>query len=305
MAGAQASPPKLGLVLLALLAVAWGLNWPFMKIALAEIPPWTFRSWTCVAAGLLLLALAGVTGGRWRLAAGEWRQAFVASLFNVTFWHMLVAYGLIILESGKGSVLGFTMPLWAALLGVVFLKERLTGRRLLALVLGISGILILVSRDLATLGARPLGVAFLLAAAFGWAIGTIYQKRVAWTVSTLAVAGWQLLLGAIPILLVLPFVEGIVFPEASAIAWLCTLYLVLVALVFAYFAWFKIVRLFPTNVAAIGSLLTPVVGMVSGAVILGEPFGVKEVAALALVGSALALVLMVPAPAPRAVTADD
>jgi drug/metabolite transporter (DMT)-like permease len=76
-----------------------------------------------------------------------------------------------------------------------------------------------------------------------------------------------------------------------------------VALVFAYFAWFKIVTLFPASVAGIGTLLTPVVGMLSGAVVLGEPFGLREIAAVLLIGSALVLVLIIPALKPRGAAA--
>jgi drug/metabolite transporter (DMT)-like permease len=73
---------------------------------------------------------------------------------------------------------------------------------------------------------------------------------------------------------------------------------VLVALVFAYFAWFKIVHLFPANVAAVGTLLTPMVALVSSAIALGEPLGMRELLSMTLVGSALALVLIFPPPKP-------
>jgi len=292
-------------LLLVGLAIAWGANWPVMKIALAEFKPWTFRGFTCLAAGLMLLALARVSRVSFWPAAGEWRCITIASFFNVTAWHMLVAFGILLLASGKASVLGFTMPLWAALIGVVFLGEHMSGRRAVALALGLAGILVLVSRDLGALGDAPLGVVFMLAAALGWAIGTLYQKRQRWTISMLALAGWQLLIGSLPIIVAIPVVEGWHMPQASLTAWLCTLYLVIVALVFAYFAWFKIVSLFPANVAAIGTLLTPAVGVLSGVLVLGEPFTWRELLALMLVGAALALVLIVPAPAARPAPADD
>ncbi len=297
--------PRLGLVLLVGLAIAWGVNWPMMKIVFAEFKPWTFRGFTCLAAGLMLLALARVSRVSLWPASGEWRRIAIASLFNVTSWHMLTAFGIMLLASGKASVLAFTMPLWAALIGVVFLGERMSGRRAIALALGLAGILVLVSRDLGVLGDAPLGVLFILAAAIGWAIATLYQKRQEWTISMLALAGWQLLIGGVPIILAIPLVEGLHIPQASPIAWLCTLYVVVVALVFAYFAWFKIVSLFPANVAAIGTLLTPVIGVLSGVLVLGEPFTWREMLALILVGSALALVLIVPAPAARLAPADD
>ncbi|HSE78369.1 MAG TPA: EamA family transporter [Alphaproteobacteria bacterium] len=295
--------PRLGLVLLVGLSIAWGSNWWVMKVALQEIPPWTFRGYTCIAAGLMLLALARMAGVKARPHGGEWRSLAIASLFNVTSWHMFTAFGLILLPSGKASILGFTMPIWSAMLAAMFLGERLSGRLIVALALGIAGIVVLVSRSAGVLAESPIGVIFVLLAAFGWAIGTLYQKRQKWTISTLANAGWQLFFGGVPILIVMPFVEGLHFPQASWYAWACVLYLVLVALVFAYFAWFKIVHLFPANVAAVGTLLTPMVALVSSAIALGEPLGVRELLSMALVGSALALVLIFPPPKPASARA--
>jgi drug/metabolite transporter (DMT)-like permease len=292
--------PKLGLILLVGLAFAWGINWPFMKIVLQEIPLWTFRAWSCSAAGLMLLVLARFSGGSAIPARRDWRPLLVGAFFNVFVWHVSVAVGVMKMASGHASVLAFTMPLWSAAISVLFLGERMSGRVATALVLGVSGIVVLLSRDFAVVGEAPLGAAFMLCAAIGWAIGTLYQKRQNWSVGSLAVAGWQLAIGSVPMFVILPFVEGFAFPEASAAAWAAATYTTVIALVFAYFAWFKIVTLFPASVAGIGTLLTPVIGMLSGAIVLGESFGLREIAAVLLIGSALVLVLIIPALRPRA-----
>jgi drug/metabolite transporter (DMT)-like permease len=64
--------------------------------------------------------------------------------------------------------------------------------------------------------------------------------------------------------------------------------------------WFKVVSLFPATIASIGALVTPVIGRGSSALLLGEPIGWREVAALGLVLSAVALVIFRPAPRPAA-----
>ncbi|MBI3453204.1 MAG: DMT family transporter [Rhodospirillales bacterium] len=287
--------PRLGLMLLVGLSVGWGLNWPVLKIALTEIPPWTLRSGSCVIAGLCLLALARLSGAPLRPAAGEWRKVAISALFNIAVWQMLIAFAVMLMPSGRAAVIGFTMPLWATLIGVMLFGEKITGDFALALALGIGGILVLLSRDLATLGGSPLGVLLALGASVAWACGTVYQKRQNWTLRTIPLAGWQLIIGSVPIMFATPFLER---PFTGPVSWLALLafaYLTLVALVFAYFAWLKIVALFPPGIPAIGTLLVPVIGVISGALILGEPFGWREIAALLLVSAALTLVLIVPA----------
>jgi drug/metabolite transporter (DMT)-like permease len=288
--------PLLAPALIAGLALGWGLNWPAMKVALAEIPLWTFRAATCVVAGASLLALARLMGNSVTPPPEDWRSLALSSLFNVTVWHVTVAYGLLVVGSGHGSVLAFTMPLWAVLLDRIVFGTPIGTRNAVALGLGVAGVLVLLVRNFGTAENIPVGAALVLLAAIGWAIGTLIQKRRPTRLPTVALAGWQLLIGSLPMVAMVPILEGVHWPQASPLAWVATAYTTFVALVFCYFAWFQIVRLMPINVASISSLLVPVVGVCFGAILLDEPFGWREVLALLLIGSALTLVLIIPGP---------
>jgi drug/metabolite transporter (DMT)-like permease len=290
--------PLLAPALIAGLALGWGLNWPAMKLALAEIPLWHFRVGTCLVAGSALLALARWMGDTVAPPPDEWRGLAAASLFNVTVWHVFVAYGLLFVPSGHASVLAFTMPLWAVLIDRLWFGERISRRSALALVLGVAGVFVLLGRGFAEVSQAPLGAALVLVAAIGWAIGTLIQKKRRTSLMPVATAGWQILIGSLPMIAIMPLVEGVHWPQASAAAWIATAYTTFVALVFSYFAWFSIVRLMPVNVASISSLLVPVVGVSTGAILLDEPFGWREALALLLIGTALALVLVIPQRAP-------
>lgn len=286
--------PLLAPALIAGLALGWGMNWPAMKVALNEIPLWHFRVGTCLVAGTSLLALARLMGNTIAPPQDEWRGLALSALFNVTVWHVFAAYGLMIVGSGHASVLAFTMPLWAVLIERLVFGVRISQRSAFALTLGVAGVLILVARGYAQVSEAPLGVAFMLTAAIGWAIGTLIQKRRQSSLAPLAMAGWQILIGSLPMIAIMPLVEGVHWPQASAVAWIATAYTTFVALVFSYFAWFSIVRLMPINVASISSLLVPVVGVCAGSILLDEPFGWREALALLLIGTALALVLVIP-----------
>jgi len=277
------------------LALGWGLNWPAMKMALGEFPLWTFRASSCVAAGFCLLAIARAVGQPIVPRAHEWRAMALAALFNVTAWQMFVAAGVRLIGSGEAAVVAFTMPLWAVFFAWLFLREPLGVRGGAALVLGMAGIVVLISRDFGAIVRAPGGVSLMLAGAIGWAVGTLIQKRRRFSLQAMAFAGWQLIIGAVPMLAVVPVLEPLRVPAVSATAWLLWVYTTFIALVFCYAAWFQVVRLMPMSVASISVLLVPAVGVISGALMLGEPLGLREVAALLLIGSALALVLLLPA----------
>lgn len=292
-------PPANSLVflLVALLSIGWGFSWPMMKMALSEFPIWTFRAVSCLSAGLALLGLARLAGGTLMPRSREWRDVALAAFFNVTAWHMLVGYGVVLVASGHAAVLAYTMPLWVVVFGAVFLGQKLEAPSAVGLLLGLAGIATLAAPGFATLREAPLGAALIVLGAMAWATGTLIQKHLKTGLSTLALTGWQLVLGSIPIVLLAPVIEGLAFPVVSARAWASGIYITAVALVICYFLWFKIVSILPASRASISMLLTPALGVISGALVLGEALGWRELLALGLIASALVLVLTVPSAA--------
>lgn len=283
-----------GFLLLAFLGLAWGTNWPAIKIAVLEMPIWQYRAATALAAGVCLLLYAWMSGQKLRVPRGQWPALGVVTLTNVTLWLIFVGYGVKLMESGQASLIGFTAPLWVALLAWMFLGEPLTKRRLGALAIGMGGIAVLMWPSFGSLGERPLGALLVLAGAISFAVGTIVTKRVDWAVPPASFAGWQLVLGGIPIAVIAAASEPMIMHRASTEAWLATAYTTFAGLVLAYIAWFRIIKIFDAGTASIGTLAVPAVGLLSGAIILGEPIGWRQLTALAMVLSAVGLVLLVP-----------
>lgn len=284
--------PKLAIILIGAISVLWGMNWPAMKIVVGELQPWTFRTLCVYGAGLTLLTIANLNGDRVRPERGEIRKMMLVAMFGVTGWHMLTAYGLAHVGGGRAAIIAFTMPLWAMILSVVLLKERLSSRRLIALALGMVGIGLLLIDSFAQLGNSPLGTALIAAAAIAWACATIGTKAFAWSISTIALAGWLLVIGGVPIALVWLVTEAPGdFTHMTQSGVLALLYTTFVALVFCFTSYLRIVRLVPASVAAISTVAIPVVGVISSALLLGEPVGTVESSALALVLAAITLVL--------------
>ena len=150
-------------------------------------------------------------------------------------------------------------------------------------------------QDFRVLGTAPLGAAFMLMAAISNAAGIVSLKYFKWTISTFNLTGWQLLLRGIPVVLGTLILEP--FSSLSGVslrAALATAFMVLVCGILCTWAWFRVVQLFPAGVAAIGTLAVPVVGVLSSAVILGEPIGLQEIVALLLLVAAVSIVMLKP-----------
>lgn len=283
--------PRLGLVLLVALTLIWGNNWPIMKVALAEVSPWTFRAICAIGGAAGLFALCRIGRIPLRVPRASRLPLLLLALFNITFWNLLSAYGVSLMPAGRAAIIAFTMPVWVVLLSAMFLGEPATPRRLLALALGIAGLGVLIGPELASMRTAPLGALFMCAAAISWAIGTTLIKRIEWNMPVVALAAWQIAIGGVPIVVGKLAFEGLTIAPVSTTALLAIAYNVLICFVFGNYAWIKIVSLFPAGIAGISTLMIPVIGVFSSALFLGETIGFRELAALALVVGALGAVL--------------
>lgn len=299
----KATPGKValsggGLLFLTVLSVTWGVNWPMMKLALQDIPVWTFRSLCLMVGGSTLLLITWLSRQPVALPHGKLAAIAFVSIFNITGWHLCSAYGLLHTGGGRAAIIGYTMPLWTSIFSVYILKTKPSRRQVLALMSGMAALVTLLADDLRNLSGAPLGVIFMLLAALNWGFGTILVKKIDWGgMSVLALTGWQQLIGGIPIVIGWWILEPIPdFSKYSLSALAGLGYAVFIAMVFCHTAYFKLVSLVPAHVAAMGVMAVPVVGVVSSAWILGETIGWPEWLALAFVVT-LMLLLVRPGPA--------
>ncbi|MEX0759180.1 MAG: DMT family transporter [Tistlia sp.] len=298
--------PRHGYLLLAAITLFWGINWPAIKLSLGVLSIWEFRLLCAAVGGLGLLALSLLGGHGLRVPRRQVGPLLLCALFNIVGWHLLSAFGVLLMPAGRAVILAFTMPLWASLLAVPLLGERLDATRIAGLLLGLAGLAVLVGPDLLVFGTAPLGATMMLLAAASWGLGTVLLKRFRWTLPTTTLAGWQQVAGAVVIGLGGLAVGGLGswspdaklseagLPEASLVEALAILYAATVPMVFCIWAFMHTVRLLPAQIAAIGTLAIPVVGVFSSALLLEEVVGLRELLALGLICTALAIVLLLP-----------
>ena len=286
--------PRRALVLMVVLTLVWGTNWPLFAFAVREVSVWTFRAVAVTMAGVTLLAVARARGQSLVIPRKYWPTICVGTFFYLIIWNIASTYSAILIPSGQSAVLGFTMPLWSVLISWAVLGERFSGRLLLAVVLGCTAVLLLMVPGLDAYARAPLGFALGLAAGLGWAIGTLILKRGKVMVHALVLTGWQLLIAAVPTTIgAFALAEGPWFMPSWQTIVVVT-YIALVPMSIGNAAWFSIVGMLPVNIAGLSSVMVPMVAMVSGAIVHGEPLGSLQWAAMACTVASLSLVLLKP-----------
>jgi len=288
------APPPAILVLVVLLALGWGFNWPVMKVVMTEMPPLHFRTLCLVVGAAGLFGIARANNLPIRVPPGSWPRLIAITAFNVAAWNVLAVYGVTLMDSGRAAILAYTFPVWGVLLGVWMLREPVTGRRLTGVVLGFLGMLLLLGDEIQAVGRSPTGALLLIASAISWAVSTAIMKRWPVDLPTTSFTGWQMLLALGPIFCgALLFESGSFSPLAlSPWPFWGLIYNMLISSIFCNWAWIKIATHAPISVSSLSTLMIPVVGVISGVLLLGERPHWSDFSALGLVVAALAAVLL-------------
>lgn len=286
---------RLALLMLLVLTLIWGTNWPLFHLAVREVSVWTFRGVTMPVAGILLLSIAAWRRQPLTIPRQHWPILLLTAWCFLTIWNVASTLATTMIPSGQVAILGFTMPLWAALWGWVLFRERLNRRQQLALALGGGSVLVLMLPALDTYAEAPLGLFLGLLCGFGWGLATVMLKRHPIPVPMMVLTGWQMLVAGLPILAI-AWWQGDhqwFIPSATSIAVIT--YIMVVPMLIGNLMWFTLVRSLPTQIVSLSPIMIPVVAMVSGALVLGEPLGPRQWLAMILSASALALALFRPA----------
>ena len=272
--------PKV-LALLGALTLVWGTNWPLFRIALDEIPVWTFRTIVLLAAVAMLTVILLLRGESFAVPKGKWPALIAAAAMNIGVWNIATSLAVLYVPSGHASVLAYTMPLWVALLGFAVFGQRLTPRLLAAIAIGAAAVAALMIPNFQSYARAPAGLFWGLLAGFCWAVGTFIVKRTAWPGMGLSLTFWQVAICLPPIALGALLIDGLPTHWPSTKALVATLYTGAIPMALGTAAWFALVKLLPAQVAALASIAIPIVAIVSGILLLHEPLSWLQAAAIA------------------------
>jgi drug/metabolite transporter (DMT)-like permease len=283
-----------------LLALAWGLNWPAVKIMLSALPPFTARLLGLGLGALLLLAVAAGQGKRPWPARGGWAFVVVGGLLTVAAFNMCTAFAQLNTSTSRAAVLTFTMPMMSAVLAWSLLGERPGRRGAWALALGGLGVAVLALPVLQPLWAAgmarpPLrGLLLPLGAALAWALGTVATKRWPPVGNRMVLTAWQLGVGA-AVTGLGAWATGERLPAVWPPPVLAALaFHVVIATAVAYVLWYRLLSERSATVSSLTTLAVPVVGVLGAMALVGDRPGAADWLGFVLVLAGAALAVLPP-----------
>jgi drug/metabolite transporter (DMT)-like permease len=285
------SARRQGLLALVIVVLAWGLTWPVNKVVLDTLSPlWAVALRSAIAT----VALFALTAWRGRITLPP--RPDLPVLLSITLLHMvgfnlLTSWGLELVPAGRTVVLAYTTPLWVMPGAALFLREPLTPRRALGVLIGLAGLATLLNPLALDWRERDvlLGHLAILAGALLWAISILHIRAHRWVSTPFALIPWQALLATallVPIALTTPAPTPADWTPAFVTL---LLYLGIVGTAIAYWAAATASRHLPAVTTSLGLLATPVVSVITATVWLGEPLTLALVIAIVLVLGGVAI----------------
>lgn len=280
------------LILIILVTLTWGLNWPVMKMGVTGFPPLTFRA-ICLWIGVPILWLAmRLMRVPFYVARKDYRELLWLAVTNMFVWHVLIILAISLLSSGRAAILGYTMPVFSALLGVAFFGAQMRPVQWLGVGAAAVGVSLLLFNELTNFAGQPLGVLMALVAAAVWALGTQKLRRTTIAASTLTLSFWMTLMAAVVLTMMSVMFERHLWVMPPAKTWGAIVYNGVLIFGFTHAAWFTLARGLPPVASTLSTMMIPVLGVFLGALWLGEVLHWQDWAAVGLMAVAISTVLI-------------
>ena len=268
-----------------LLAAIWGYNWVVIKIATYDADPYSVSTIRCVVGALCLVGILAAT--RRSLRPTPFRPTLILGLVQTTAYTVISVTAIATGGAGKTAILTYTMPFFLVLMAWPVLHERVARSGWIALVLaGVGLALVLTPLDP---GHGSLSKALAVTCAIVWAGSAVYAKwlRGRHEIDLLALTTWQMAYGSAALVALSGFVPHHVHFTRTFV--LAMLYVAVPGTGLAWLLWMFMLSRLSAGVAGISSLLTPVIGVISAWLQLGERPGALEIIGMCCIIVALVI----------------
>lgn len=275
----------LALILLLIAILIWGFAYVVTKSGLSAVPPMLFALLRYSVASLLLVPLALARGGLKRLPRPvPWTTLVLMALSGVGFYYVLFNLALSYTSASQTALIQSAFPAIVAIMAVVWLHERVTRRRILGIALAVAGVALIVATQADAAARDPLlGNALAFASVLSWSVYTILAKRMA-DADPIAVTAVISLIGT-GMLVPAALLENahVSLSSIPAAGWLPIIYLGALASAVGYLLYIRALRDIDASLVGTFINLSPVIGVVSGVLVLGESITPTAIAGGAMV----------------------
>jgi drug/metabolite transporter (DMT)-like permease len=219
----------------------------------------------------------------------QWLWLLVFAMLNYGLFVVLTTEALVTLTASEAVTITYTLPIWASILAWPMLGERMTPVRVLAILLGCGGVALMVGAGTVALSWDKMpGIVMGFIAAWLFGLGTVIAKKHPLRLPPTTGVAWQAAIGSIPVL-ILAHWEHPDWTRVSASGWTSIAYISILPLSMAYLAWFRALKLVPASTAATTVLVSPMVGVLGSTLLLGDALGPRQLIALAMTFTGVAL----------------
>lgn len=267
------------------LCVIWGSTWIFIKLGLRDLPPVSFAALRFTTACILLFPVLKLRGIALPSGRKIWTVILLTGILQFFFNYGLLFWGEQYITSGLAAVLQATIPAFGLVLARIYVGEKITGLKVVSILLGLCGVAIIFWEQLVLKGQLAfLGSLAVVIGAFGAAYASVLTKAKGSGENPASLLFGQMLVGQIPLWIVGFALEG--NPLAFAWTWravLCVVFLAVVGSIAAFWLYYWLLSKIDVSKAMMIALVTPLV-----AVFVGGFFG-EELHRQTLVGGALVL----------------
>lgn len=263
-----------------------------MKIGLQSYPPLTFRGLS-IAVGIIVMGLYLLARGQTlKIETKELRKLFLVSQLNLTAWQIGLLYGVLLLGASRSAILGYTMPVWAFVTSILLYKANISARGVIGVTLAMAAVAVLTMNDVQHFLQAPAGLIFLLLGAMCWGAGTAIIRNMPLSISNESMAFWALIC-TMPVYIPLTiWLESHLWRWPNFTELWTILYGGVVSFSFCYVIWYRLSRKLSPVVSSLSIMLVPVIGVISSAITVGEHVTALDWLALALILTAMAVVLL-------------
>jgi drug/metabolite transporter (DMT)-like permease len=273
----------------------WGSTWLFIKLGLADLPPITFAGIRFVIACTILFFVIRIRDIPLPRARRDWILLAISGILSFGLNYGLVFWGEQYISSGLAALLQATLPAFGLVFAHFHLPaERLTWTKIVGVVLGVCGVGVVFSNQLALAGGRALagGVALILSAMFA-AYSNVLVKAYGKNLNPAVLSAGQMFFGLLLLLAVgIPLEGNPLHFHWTPIAMIAMLYLAIVGSVIAFLLYYWLVQNMDVTKSMLIALVTPVVAVLLGMIVLDEEFGWRTLAGGAMIILGIGLIVV-------------